>query len=303
VSGQRGAALLTALLIVTFVSVVATNMLWSANLDRRRAEVMLFTDQGMEYALGAEAWAADILRQDREKSEIDYPGEDWAVALPPLPIDGGYIEGLIEDMQGRFNINNLVDANGVVNPPAVEQFERLLSSLNLDPRLAVVAADWLDSDIDAGFPDGAEDDAYTELTPPYRTANAPVTSASELLSVAGFDRTTYEVLKPYVTALPPGTPVNVNTTTVPVLQAVAAGLGTNEAESLLEQARQSGLQDLSVLQDSVSQDALADLSVASGYFRVTIRVSIGTTLFTMYSLLERDAQGIVWTRFRSFGTE
>jgi general secretion pathway protein K len=303
VSRARGAALITALLIVTFVSVVASSMLWSANLDRRRAEVMLFTDQGFEYALGAEAWAADILRQDREKSEIDYPGEDWALALPPLPIDGGYIEGLIEDMQGRFNINNLVDANGVVNQPAVEQFERLLSSLNLDPNLAVLVADWLDADFDPGFPDGAEDDAYTELTPPYRAANAPVTSASELLSVLGFGRTAYEVLKPYVTALPPGTPLNVNTTTVPVLQAVAAGLGTNEAEALLEEAHQSGLQDLNALQDSVPHEALADLSVASGYFRVTIRVSIGTSMFTMYSLLERDAQGIVWTRFRSFGTE
>ena len=97
---MRGAALVTAMLIVTFVSVLASGMLWSANLDRRRAEIMLFTDQAFEYALGAEAWAADVLREDRAQSEIDYPGEDWALALPPLPIDGGYIEGLVEDMQG-----------------------------------------------------------------------------------------------------------------------------------------------------------------------------------------------------------
>jgi len=299
----RGAALITALLIVTFVSVLASSMLWGANLDRRRAEVMLFTDQGFEYALGAEAWATDILRQDREKTEIDYLGEDWATALPPLPIDGGYIEGLVEDMQGRFNINNLVDAAGVVHQPAVEQFERLLSELKLDPRLATLVVDWLDGDIDASFPDGAEDDAYTELTPPYRTANMPITNASELLAISGFDRASYEALKPYITALPPGTPLNVNTTTVPVLQAVAAGLGANEAETLLEEAHQAGLQDLSALGDAVPNEALADLSVTSGYFRVTIHVSIGTTMFTMYSLLERDAQGTIWTRLRTFGTE
>jgi general secretion pathway protein K len=302
-STMRGAALITAMLIVTFVSVLATSMLWAANLDRRRAEMILFTDQAFEYALGAEAWAGDILREDREKTEIDYPGELWATALPPLPIDGGYIEGLVEDMQGRFNINNIVDANGVVQQPAVEQFGRLLSELKLDPRLATVVADWLDGDIDAGFPDGAEDDAYTALTPPYRTANAPITNASELLAIAGFDRASYEALKPYITALPPGTPLNVNTTTVPVLQAVAAGLGTNEAETLLEEARQSGLQDLSALEQAVPHEALHDLSVASGYFRVTTHVSIGTTMFTMYSLLERDAQGTIWTRLRSFGTE
>jgi general secretion pathway protein K len=300
---QYGAALVTALLIVTFVSVIASSMLWGANLDRRRAEVMLFTDQAFEYALGAEAWAGDTLRDDLEKSQIDYLGEPWATALPPLPIDGGYIEGLVEDMQGRFNINNLVDANGVVNQPAVEQFERLLASLDLEPGLATVVADWLDGDVEVGFPDGAEDDAYTELTPPYRPANAPMTNASELLAIAGFDRAIYERLKPFVTALPPGTPLNVNTTTVPVLQAVAAGLGSAEAETLLEEARQLGLQDLSGLEDAVPHEALSELSVSSGWFRVTTHVSIGTTMFTMYSLLERDAQGAIWTRFRSFGTE
>jgi general secretion pathway protein K len=300
---QSGAALVTALLIVTFVSVIASSMLWGANLDRRRAEIMLFTDQAFEYALGAEAWAGDILRDDLEKSQIDFPGEPWATALPPLPIDGGYIEGLVEDMQGRFNVNNIVDANGVVNPPAVEQFERLLASLDLEPQLAIVVADWLDGDVEVGFPDGAEDDVYTERAPPYRAANAPLTNASELLAIAGFDRASFERLRPYVTALPPGTALNVNTTTVPVLQAVAAGLGTAEADTLLEEAHQLGLQDLSALEGSVPQDALSDLSVNSGWFRVTTRVSIGTTVFTMYSLLERDAQGTIWTRFRSFGTE
>jgi general secretion pathway protein K len=266
-------------------------MLWGANLDRRRAEVMLFTDQAFEYALGAEAWAVDILREDLQESQIDFPAEPWATALPPLPIDGGYIEGLVEDMQGRFNLNNIVDASGVVNQPAVEQFERLLAALDLEPRLATVVADWLDGDVEVGFPDGAEDDAYTELVPPYRPANSPIT------------RATFERLKPYVTALPPGTPLNVNTTTVPVLQAVAAGLGTNEAEMVLEEARQTGLADLSVLDDVVPHEVLSELSVSSGFFRVTTRVSLGTSMFTMYSLLERDAQGTIWTRFRSFGTE
>ena len=76
-----------------------------------------------------------------------------------------------------------------------------------------------------------------------------------------------------------------------------------EADTLLEEAHQLGLQDLSALEGSVPQDALSELSVTSGWFRVTTRVSIGTTMFTMYSLLERDAQGTIWTRFRSFGTE
>jgi general secretion pathway protein K len=300
---ERGAALVTAMLIVTVVTVLASGMLWSANLDRRRTEVMLFTDQALQYALGAEAWAKDVLRKDREQTEIDYLGEEWAVALPPLPIEGGYIEGLVEDVQGRFNLNNLLDANGAVNPTAVAQFERLLALFDIDPRLALITADWLDADIDPNFPDGAEDDYYTGLQPPYRTANTVITTPTELLAVSGFDRVSFERIRPFVTALPPGVPVNVNTTTPPVLQAIVEGLSESEAQTILEEAREVGLQDLSVFQGRLPQEAIQSLSVASGFFRVTTRVSLGTTLFTMYSLLERDAQGIVWTRFRSFGTD
>ncbi len=50
-------------------------------------------------------------------------------------------------------------------------------------------------------------------------------------------------------------------------------------------------------------DALLRLSVSSNFFRVTTRVALGTTLFTMYSLLERDPQGNVQTRSRHFATE
>ena len=64
-----------------------------------------------------------------------------------LPLGGpgdsiqGEIYGEIEDLQGRFNINNLVDAQGEVDQPSLEQFQRLLLALGLDPRFAGIAAD------------------------------------------------------------------------------------------------------------------------------------------------------------------
>ena len=79
------------------------------------------------YVQGAEAWAADILRQDLVDSpDSDHLGEQWAIELPPLPVDGGTIVGRLEDLQGRFNLNNLVGADGKENELARRQFERLL---------------------------------------------------------------------------------------------------------------------------------------------------------------------------------
>src|SRR6185503_17930158 len=190
---QRGMALLTAILVVAIGTIIAVNLLWEGTLDQRRAEAALASDQGLMYVQGAEAWAADILRQDLVDSpDSDHLGEQWAIELPALPVDGGTIAGKLEDLQGRFNINNLIDRNGGENELARRQFERLLSLLEVDPALAGAVVDWLDPDTDQRFPSGGEDPTYSDAEPPYHTANSTITSVSELLAVAGFDRESYQ---------------------------------------------------------------------------------------------------------------
>ncbi len=180
---EGGVAMITAMLIVALVTMVAANMAWDNALDVRRTTVLLARDQAMQVAIGAESWVANILSQDLEDSDTDHLGEIWAQQLPPLPIDDGEVFGAIEDLQGRFNLNNLVDDQGQVVQESLAQFQRLLAALGLEPRLAGIAADWIDSDVEAAFPDGAEDAIYTGRLPPYRTANQPLTSVSELAAI------------------------------------------------------------------------------------------------------------------------
>ena len=56
-----------------------------------------------------------ILRDDLAQSQNDHLDEIWATDIPPLPIDSeavqGSIYGRLEDLQGRFNVNNLIDNN------------------------------------------------------------------------------------------------------------------------------------------------------------------------------------------------
>ncbi len=182
---QRGVAILTAMLVVALGTVIAVNLMWSASLDLRRTTSALAADHGLMYLQGAEAWVGDILRQDQVDSiESDHLGEPWAIELPPLPVDGGAISGRVEDLQGRFNLNNLVTPQGQEDEIARRQFERLLVSLELDPALAGVALDWLDADGDTEFPFGAEDATYAGFDPPYRTPNFVITSPSELLAMS-----------------------------------------------------------------------------------------------------------------------
>ena len=185
---QRGVAVLTAMLVVTVGTILAVNLMWQAQLDQRRTAAALAADQGLMYTHGAEAWAADILRQDLVDSPFsDNLSELWATEIPPLPVEGGVVSARLEDLQGRFNLNNLVDESGEEDALALRQFERLLTLVGLEPSLAGAIVDWLDPNADPRFPDGAEDAAYGNTNPQYRTANVMITSPSELMAVTGFD--------------------------------------------------------------------------------------------------------------------
>ena len=81
--------------------------------------------------------------------------------------------------------------------------------VGLEPKWAQLMADWIDTDAQPGFPDGAEDNFYTSQNPPYRTPNVLVTSSTELLALPGFGRDRFLKIAPYVTALPQDARINI----------------------------------------------------------------------------------------------
>jgi len=308
-SAQRGVALITAVLMVALATILAVNVVYRGMLDQRRAGTLFALDQAFEIALGAEAWAADVLQRDQQQSQGDNYSETWAKPLPPLPLEGGSVAGRLDDLQGRFNLNNLVFADGTTNAAGVEQLARILVSLDLEPGWATTMADWIDEDTQPGFPDGAEDSVYTGQAPPYLAANMPVTRASELMSLPGFGPERYAKLRPFVTALPVGTTLNVCTAPGIVLDALSENVrefGLNPDD--LAKRRENGcfptLTDLrGALGDADYNKVKGSISESSNYFGATVWVTIGTTDFTLYSLLVRGQGGLVRPQLRSFGTE
>ncbi len=300
---QSGIALITAMFIVALATMWIASIVWIDHLQKRRVANLLLTDQAVLYAMGGESWAHDILRLDLENGPTDNLTEEWAIPLPPLPVDGGQIEGALEDLQGRFNINNLINPAGQPNPAAIEIFRRLLALLEIDPALVGHVIDWVDPDVDLSFPQGAEDDVYTARIPPYRTGNGPITSISELRAVEGIDSEIYDALSPHVAALPVGTTININTATVEVLAALSDDISLFDAQSIADGRIDAPFDSLEEIRDDVSPQVIPLLSVSTDFFRVNVLVSLGTVRLYMYSLLERDEAGRVGTRLRSFGTD
>jgi general secretion pathway protein K len=306
---QHGVALITAMILVAIAAVLATAIGFSSAMAARRASTVFGADQSLLAGEGGEAMAAYVLRQSTTGTTALSLDQPWAQPYGPFELgDGVTLEfAQIEDQQGKFNINNLA-SGGASDATAIQQMQQLLTVLGLETKWAGILADWIDADNAPNTPDGAEDSVYLTQTPPYRAANMPVTSISELLAMPGFGRDRYNKLAPYITALPPGTTINVCTAPGQVLDALSGKSEySTDASALANQRKEKGcFPTLEVFTASVATQAQAGLAgrigTSSNYFRLRSIITIGTARFTLYSLLyNRDGQ--VRPILRTFGTE
>ena len=321
---QRGIALLTAIILVAVAAIAATAIAWQSQLAARRGIAVFTVAQSLALAQGAEAMAAYALRDNRQKNPgIVAPGQTWAKPYGPVEMDAGAVlEASLEDQAGKFNLNSVVMSaagSGVqpaINGPvmlvedkdAVEQFVALLAGLQINTDFASRLVDWIDSDTEASFPGGGEDSFYLAQQPPHRTPNMPLTSISELLAM-GLDRASYDKLAPFVTALPVGTKFNVCTAPGVVLDAISGQRSyALDAKSVVTQRQQFKCYPdkaafLSGITGTRHDYVARHIGTDSQYFRLRTWITIGTTRFTLYSLLNQDAGGQIRPILRTFGTE
>ena len=223
--GERGAALLTVLLLVAVMGALAVAALERMRLATSLAINTAALDQARSYALGVERLMLltmnDLLAADPQRTSLQSGWQDQQRQIP-LP-GGGMATARVTDGGNCFNLNSLASApEGAAllasNPTAIAQFAGLMQVLEVPQgdamRIAASAADWIDSD-GATNPQGAEDSAYRQKEVPYLPANAPFADASEIRAVEGVTAEIEARLRPYLCALPDHdlSPVNVNTLT------------------------------------------------------------------------------------------
>lgn len=308
---QRGVALLIAVIIVALATIAATAIAYNNALAAKRGVNVYTVEQSLRVAQGAEAWAAYALREDRRNNVQDDPSEVWGAPYGPVEMEPGVtVEAGLEDMAGRFNINMLIDANGVADPVAQDIFRQLLQLLGMESRWAGLITDWIDVDTQPAFPDGAEDGEYAARVPAYRAPNIPITSISELLALPDFGRANYEKLAPYVSALPHDAGINHCAASGVLLDALLGGKQQFSLDNqILLDRRMTGCfptaAELQASMPSPQHWAQVQNYVAnnSQFFRLRSYVTIGTTRFTTFSLLNRDRGGQIRVVLRSFGTE
>ena len=131
---QQGVALLTVLLVVAMATVLAVSMVKAQQALLQRSSSVFSQDQAYLYTLGAESIAKSVLQDDKEKDQTkttpqDSFNESWAKKTPPFPVDGGMVQAQIDDLQGRFNLNDLSQEDGQVNIVALTMFQTHINSI------------------------------------------------------------------------------------------------------------------------------------------------------------------------------
>ena len=298
---QRGVAIVLAMGVVAIAALAATAILVTQSTWSRRSELTSDHVQAQLIIKAGLDWARAVLSDDRRVSIVDHLGEPWALRLPPMPVDNGKLAGFIEDQQGAFNLNNLVN-DGKVNLKQLAHFRRLLAILDLPAELADALADWLDADSEPQPQGGAEDSYYLKLEQPYLAANRPLIDVAELALVRGFDDKVRARLRPFVTALPRFTAVNVNTASPEVFVAIVEGLNLDAARALVAKRERAYFRTTADFVNQLPQEVVAsadDIAVNSAYFMATMRVIIGGAEAHGSALLARDDvqwPAIVWRK-------
>ncbi len=310
---ERGVALLTVLLVVALATTLAVGMIRAQYLALQHAGGLFNQDQAWLYTQGAEDFVRDLLAEDykedrRRGAKTDYPGEFWSRPFPPFPVDGGMIQARVADMQGRFNLNRLWHDNAA-DSVASDIFGRLLKNLGLPENLAPALVDWLDSDSDPTGSDGAEDDFYSRLERPYRTANLPLSDISELRLIKGFTPEVIAKLRPYVCTLPASALLNVNTADPVILAALSPTLSSRSAADLSRQRPAKGWPSIDEflrqpvfngLEGTQKTALMTQISLNSRYFQLLADADIGGRHSVLLAVIARSDSGTLRVIARDF---
>ncbi len=253
-------------------------------------------------ATGKQSPAPNESAEDNDQNQGENKGEAQDSA-------DSEADGESKSSPAKLKPANPAEASGKagLEPAQIKVLQRLLESLELKPALAQAIADWIDPDPDPQFPDGAEDSDYTVQNPAYLAANRPFFSASELRLVKGVDPEAYDKLAPLVCALPPGTPLNINTARAPVLAVLGEeALKPADIERLLEDRPAEGYKNvddfLNAAKLTVDAPVKALLGTASQYFLLQAEARVGDSRAMLYSMLYRDQNGVRILR-RHFGNQ
>jgi len=318
---QRGAALISAMLVVTLVATLASVALWQ---QWRHVEVESAERHRVQSSWllnGALDWSRLILREDAmagvagsSGGNADHLAEPWALPLKEAKLstflaqdqqlrEGDpevFLSGQITDAQSRINLTNWFEASdgkvsAKMNEPMQLALVRLFNVLDL-PRaeLERLAAAWRAAAQSARLSNPAMGQASQGTA----SGASLLPQQVSQLQWLGLSADTVQRLSPYVTILPEVTPVNLNTASAEVIYATVPGLDLAAAQQFVQQRTRAHFSNLTDASKALGGKTLEARwhTVGTRFFEVWGRLRMEDRTQEETALILRDTGNVtfVW---------
>lgn len=310
---QRGAALLMAMVIVTLVATIASSMVWQQwravqveGAERVRAQATWVLS-------GALDWARLILREDARNGGPDHLGEPWAIPLAEARLSTflasdsnnnaaddapeAFLSGKVDDVTSRYNLRNVVSADGDIVPEELAALKRLCENAGMPPTLGDGLAQALRrASLAAVSVQSGNADYLEKLGGESARQSAPLTPQSfDQVVWLGIDAATLERLRPYLTLLPDGTQVNVNTASKEVIAAVVPNLDLARAARVVQARQRNAFKATDEVRTVLGAGTwdMSRLSVKSDWFEVRGRLRLEDNIIEQRHLVQRSGDDVI----------
>ena len=324
---RRGVALIIVLWVIMVLSLLISGFAFRMHVETQVASFSRKELKGEMLARsGVEIARMQLILDQRSPTEagFDALNQAWATNADlyvDQPLGEGKYNVTVIDEESKLPINKL----------GQDQLKRLMDVLGIDPSDGDVIVDsildWIDQD-DLHRLNGAENDYYESLSPPYASKDGPLDRVEELLLIRGVTKEIYggepatedaparPGLGDLVSTLSSGQ-VNINTAPAPVLQAL---LGLDDSQISLIMNRRDGsdgvagteddqpfrsveefLTQLGSIPGPAKQQLGQVLTVNSTFFTVKATGEVGGVKRTVEAVLRRqgnDIQTVTWKEIR-----
>lgn len=261
---KQGSALISALFIMTLVTIAVMAMSIRVQVDIYRTRLTLIHDELYLASQLIFLWSADILQH--QVTFTNKAGHahllSWPVSLYQYPHVA--LKGEIIDLQSRFNVNSLFNKENII------PFAFLIKDIaKLSEKDAMTIAEathhWLAA---YNLHEGKNEylQYYLKQQPPYYPGQQLFQNISEWRLIMGVDQTVYLKLQPFITALPIPSKININTASEPILKIINLKLNQEQISALITARGEEGFKHLQEITTKFPQFPLRNITLESQYF-------------------------------------
>lgn len=276
---ESGIALIICLIVITLLSVFVIEYSFLSMIDANITGNWENERRAFYLAEGGVNFGIYLLKKD--KTNVDSLLDEWAEAIPPIPVDEGIIKLEINDEDGKININRLIDKNGKLNRPLMAAVKRLFLEFDVEPEVILTILGRIEEEQDLP----AESSGNDSEAGFFRTKG-------ELEKFAGLE-SCFNCLTIYSSGK-----INLNTAPVPVLMALSKSINEELAGEIVRYRVSRPFSSVSEIgkvpgiTPGIDAEVKKLAAVKSAFFTVKCSASVNESWNTIEAVIERKKKGL-----------